>query len=384
MSMAAQLAAEARQRAMATPHYNIKLGLWTARFEGDFAVEAVDNVQLTEDDTQADFILRPELRITSVWQVTDQNRLTLSSGFGYAKYFEVTELDHFFVTPGSDLSFNVFAGDVVINLHDRFSLSQEAYGQPSISGTGEFGRFQNTLGVQADWDLNKLLLTFGYDHENYIATTTEFEYLTHASELFFTQVGFAANPTAVVGLEVGGGLTDYDENVLNDLTHFNVGVFSRYQVSDKLNLRLSGGYTIYTADDKNETTNSVTDADAVYGDLSVTHRLHSKFDYGVSVGRQIQLGIYSDTLDIFYARLHQTWNLLHKFNIRTSQFYEHAEESGTTPETLDRFGAGLELGYQLTKKLSASARYDFIKKDSNFPRAGYTQNRLVLDLLYRF
>jgi len=343
----------------------------------------VDNVRLSEDDRQADLILRPQVRITSSWQVTDQNSLSLSSGIGYAKYLQATDLDNFFITPGSDLSFNVLAGDVVINLHDRFSLSQEAYQEPTISGTGEFGRFENTVGTRVDWDLNRIIVTVGYDHNNYLATTPEFDYVTHASELFLGQIGYAAQETAVVGVEVGGGFTDYEQQVLNDLSQYNAGLFSRYQLSEYLNFRLSAGYTAYTPE-RNATTNVVSRANAIYGDLTLAHRPHEKFGYGLSFGRQIQLGIFSDTLDLFYARLHQTWHMLRKVNLRTSQFYEHAEESGANAEILDRFGVGLELGYALTQKLSATARYDFITKDSNFPTENYTQNRLVLELLYRF
>jgi hypothetical protein len=383
MSLAAQQAAEARQRERSTPYYNIKLGPWTARFQSSLGLEAVDNVRLSENDPEADLILRPELRITSSWQVTDQNSLSLSSGIGYAKYLKETELDNFFVTPGSDLWFNVQAGDVLINLHDRFSLSQEAYEQPSISGTGEFGHFENTVGTRVDWDLNKIIVTLGYDHNNYLSTTPDFDYLTRASELFIGQLGYAAHQTAVVGVEVGGGFTDYEQRVLNDISQFNAGLFSRYHLSEYLNFQLSVGYTTYMPD-RNATTNAASNVDAIYGDLTLTHRPHAKFAYGLSVGRQIQLGIYSDTLDLYYARLNQTWYVLRKFNLRTSQFYEHAEESRGNPEILDRFGVGLELSYPLTQKLSAATRYDFVTKDSNLPRANYTQNRLVFELLYRF
>jgi len=39
-------------------------------------------------------------------------------------------------------------------------------------------------GLNVDWDLNKVLFSAGYEHENFIPVTTQFDYLNRASEWF--------------------------------------------------------------------------------------------------------------------------------------------------------------------------------------------------------
>src|SRR5205823_14204025 len=88
---------------------------------------------------------------------------------GYSVYVQHPKLDQVFLTPGSELSFDIYAGNFWINLHDRVSITDNAYQDPTVSGTGDYEQFQNALGFSALWDLNKIVLKAGYDHVNYIA-----------------------------------------------------------------------------------------------------------------------------------------------------------------------------------------------------------------------
>jgi len=145
-SMAGQDAAEARKRA-ASEKFNVQLGSVSLRFQSTFEVEANDNVRLEADHPQADLIFRPQVNVLSVWPVTEKNKLSLSLGLGYAKYINTPEFDGLFLTPGSDLSFDVYIKDFVINFHDRFSYSQDVSNDPTVSGIGIVDRFENALGV---------------------------------------------------------------------------------------------------------------------------------------------------------------------------------------------------------------------------------------------
>ena len=40
-----------------------------------------------------------------------------------------------------------------------------------MSNVIEYGRFENTAGISVLWDLNKAVLTFGYDHYTFISTS---------------------------------------------------------------------------------------------------------------------------------------------------------------------------------------------------------------------
>lgn len=168
-SLAGEIAAEARRRANQTPgYYNMNLGPTFWRFGAGLGLEYNSNVQYLTDHPEDDFILRPELDVAMRWPVTELNTLVLDAGIGYAKYLDNTELDRLYVTPGTQLSFDIYSGDVRINLHNRLEIRQETYQNPLVSGTGDYQRLENTVGVTVDWDLNELILTAGYDHEDYL------------------------------------------------------------------------------------------------------------------------------------------------------------------------------------------------------------------------
>jgi hypothetical protein len=382
-SIAGQDAAEARKRAAAGGYYNIKLSEMRLRFQSALQFELNDNVNLSENDPQEDLVIRPRLNTHVRWPVTERNTLNFSLGAGYAKYLQETRLDRFFITPGSELSFDIYAGDFLINLHNRISITEEATQQATVSGTGNYGRIENTAGIEAIWDMNKAILSAGYDHVNFISTTEAFRHQDHVSELFHVRAGLRVNPFTLTGLEVGAGFTEYDRSFLNNSTHFSVGPFASTQISEYLSGRMSVGYTAYYP----EFTGQIQDAsevNAFYADLTVNHRVSSLMGYSVSAGRAIQLGLFSNTLDMYYARLNMRWNVLRKFSLSTPLFYEHATESRVNGETLQRYGAAVTVGRRITRKLSGSVGYRFFMNESDRPGRDYVQNRLVFDFAYSF
>ena len=102
-----------------------------------------------------------------LWPVSDQNSINLALGGGYSAYVNNPNLDRAFITPDSELSFDLYAGDFWINLHDRFSITENTYQDPTVAGSGNYSQLQNALGVATTWDLNKALVQVGYDHVNY-------------------------------------------------------------------------------------------------------------------------------------------------------------------------------------------------------------------------
>jgi len=45
-----------------------------------------------------------------------------------------------------------------------------------MSGVGEYGGLQNSAGLDMDWDLNKLILSAGYGHLNWMSATPAYDY----------------------------------------------------------------------------------------------------------------------------------------------------------------------------------------------------------------
>jgi hypothetical protein len=174
-------------------------------------IEATDNVRLVDSNPQADLLFRPQINTVTVWPVSEKNSLNLSLGVGYVKYLKTTEFDGPFISPGSDLSFDLYVRDFAINFHDRFSYSQDVASDATVSGTGSLNRFENVAGIQVVWDLNKAVLSAGYDHSVYIAESSQFASQSRASDLFNASAGVVINPLVLVGLQAGGGFTTYDD-----------------------------------------------------------------------------------------------------------------------------------------------------------------------------
>ena len=130
------------------------------------------NVNYTESDPEGDFIFRPQINTRMLWPVSDQNSINLALGGGYSAYVKNPELDRAFITPGSELSFDLYAGDFWINLHDRFSITENTLPGSDRGGHGRLlavperpGRGDG-LGLEQG-DRAKV----GYDHVNYDSLT---------------------------------------------------------------------------------------------------------------------------------------------------------------------------------------------------------------------
>src|SRR4051794_36102771 len=169
-SLAGEAAAEARRQSLDHVPYNLLVGPVRFRFSATAGLEYNDNINIAENDKLEDFIFRPQINFNALWPITQLNTLRLDLGIGYAFYFEHSENDTnaILISPNSQLSFDIFVSDFRINVHDRFSIEQDPIGEPALSNVSDYSRFQNTAGFSVLWDMNKAVLTFGYDHYTYI------------------------------------------------------------------------------------------------------------------------------------------------------------------------------------------------------------------------
>jgi hypothetical protein len=382
-SLAGQEMAEIRKRELENERFNVKLGPVSLRLSAHADIEATDNVRASENNTQADVVFRPQMNIFSVWRVTEKNSLTLGLGVGYAKYLNAREYDNLYLSPDTAFSFDIYVEDVVINLHDRFQYTQDVTVDPTISGIGSLSRFENTAGVQATWDLNKAFVSVGYDHRNFISAERKFDHLTHIAELFTSAIGFQLQPTTQLGLEIGGGLIDYQKNILQDNQHVAIGPFLRSQLSEYSTVRIGVGYVAYFLDALTPT-NAPDTKTAFYIEASLQQRLGSLVTHTFAVSRTVQSGIASELLDLWRIQDSASWNILRNFGVSTAVSYEHGVQEGIGGETLDRYGASVSLSHVLTDHATAGLGYQFYFKNSDVAGRGYLQNRLVLNVAYTF
>jgi hypothetical protein len=386
MSMASAEAAEARRKAASTlGYYNIKLGPTAWRFTAGLAMEYNNNVSLDSASSENDFVFRPQINSQMLWPVSDKNSLNLSVGVGYSAYVEHSDLDRVFIAPGSELSFDLYAGDFWINLHDRFSITEAAYQDPTVTGTADYARLENAAGVSALWDLNKVILRSGYDHVDYLSLSANNPQPDAESEVFSGSAGYTLKPGMVAGIELGGGLLSYSgtNTAFTHAHQWSAGSFFETPMTEHMHFRGSVGYSVYTPE-LTGTNAAGTEFSGVYAQVSLGHRLNQYVNYTLSGGRSLNFALYGGTIDLYYARLNANWNILQKVSLGTSFDFEHGSQVSSGNETFDRYGAGITLGRAITSKLSGSLGYRYYWRGSDVSGRNYTANIVSLNLSYAF
>jgi len=386
MSLASADAAAARRRAASTlGYYNLRVGPTAWRFGAGLSLEYSDNVVLEEQDQQGDLILRPQINTEMLWPITDKNAVTLNVGVGYSAYLLNPELNRIYITPGSELSFDLYIGDFWINLHDRFSISENSYQDPTVTGTGNYSRLENALGVAATWDLNKVIARGGYDHVNYTGLTGNAGQPDGESELISASFGYALKPGMLTGIEAGGGLLSYSgsNTIFTTAKQWNAGVFFESQVSQYIHFRGSVGYTDYIPEDAG-VTNSFGDLTGVYAQMEIQHRVNQFMDYTLSGGRTISFAFYGGAVDLIYARLAANWKIVQKVGLGTVLSYEHGLQGSLSGETFDRYGGSVSLSRAITTKSSGSLAYQIYWRTSDVAGRDYLNNVITLNFSYTF
>ena len=393
MSIASAQAAEARRGAAKTiGYYNLKLGPTAWNFGAGLGVSYNSNVNNTESNAQGDFIFSPQLNTRMLWPVSDINSINLALGAGYSAYVKNPQLDRAFITPGSELSFDLYAGDFWINLHDRFSITENSYQDPTVAGSGNYSQFQNALGVATTWDLNKAVVRAGYDHVSYDALTggngqNSGGQPSEYSEVFSSSAGYALKPGMLLGVELGGSLINYSTTTTNtpssSANQWNVGSFYDAPVSEYIHFTGHAGYTVYSPQSSGAAATSG-DFSGMYAQLDITHRLNQYVAYSLSGGRSISVAFAGGTIDRYFAHWAANWAILRKMTLGTSFSYEHGSPLSGGGETYDQYGPGISLSRAITTKLSSSLGYQLYWRDSNLPGRNYTVNVVSLNLNYTF
>jgi hypothetical protein len=425
-SLAGQEASDAREEDVSRIPYNLLLGPVRFRVGASVGLEYNDNINYSDDGTavvpnpfgppgsfttihvssEEDFIVTPNLTLDAVWPITQLNTLRLDLGIGYSFYLDHNDnnTDYLLVAPKSQLAFDIFVGDFRINIHDKFELQQDPVEEGALSNVVDYGRFENTAGLSVLWDLNKLLFQVGYDHYNFISTTSQFDYLNRNSEIVYGSAVIIINPTISVGPEGNAVFTRYDDNFLNDNEEYSVGGFIEAQITNNLKVRAAGGYQWIDFDNNFVTlpfgpfTVTVPDNKNLrdyYVNGLIGHRINAQLSQTISAGHESQLGVNSNYIKLNYVRHTLTWNLIRNTLLSTEFFYEDAEESGGfagifspvplgTGEHFHRIGGAITLGYQLTPHITLGVRYQGTSKDSDLTLRDYNQNRVSIDGTYSF
>ncbi|HMJ91848.1 MAG TPA: hypothetical protein VK530_18635, partial [Candidatus Acidoferrum sp.] len=359
----------ARKEAIDRNLYNLKAGPVLMRFDALMGFELNDNPQLVEEPEEVDFAFHPELRVASVWPLNQRNALSLNLGIGYRKYLHNTDLDQLIIAPNSEIAFDIRAGDVTINFHERVGYTQNPVSDPTVSGTGDFGGIENTVGLRADWDLNQVVLTAGYDHVNFFSSgSAASDVQERSQEMFYTRGTIRLGPSVRTGVELGAGLTDYELDVFADNTELSAGPFVEVDITKELLVRASGGYIRYDFDEPGfdpTVTNVVPrvpeTVDDFYANVTLNHQLSRFMSHNLSMGREARAGAESELVTLWYVRYGNDWNISQHATLITSLLYENGRErAGIAAERFWRVGAGAGVSIPLTRQLKTGIAYQLL------------------------
>jgi hypothetical protein len=386
-SIAGQAAAEARQIHPESLPYTFKTGELRVLLTPSLGLDYNDNINTVKSAHLDDFILRPLLQVNLNYPVTRYNLLRLDLGVGYDYYFQHPEYSGLRLQSGSALSFDMYVKDFWINLHDRFQYTQDSAGQSAVAGTGRYGGLDNTAGLSTTWDLQDITLNLGYDHNNFLSSSSEFAYIDHASELVVGRAGFRFHPRLTAGLESTASFTTYDQKFLNDNKSVSGGLYADWQPGDYFHVQPRAGYTAYLFDQTSPFVRAV-DQDTWYADLTVSHDITEAISYSLSAGHEIRLGIQADTVNVWYFRPSINWRIIKDTGLQTAFFYEHGKQNlggstGTLAETYDWYGPNLAVSHALTSRINLALNYRLTLRSSDTTSRSYTQNLISLVLTYR-
>ncbi|MEQ1749700.1 MAG: hypothetical protein ABL974_09780, partial [Prosthecobacter sp.] len=125
---------------------NLKLGPLNVGFGLYQGLEYNDNVNRSGTNPISDTISTTMLSIDANYQITQNNRLSLSTAIGFDRYLENPDLAPYGnsgfvlnVLPGSTIAFDVKAGPVFFTIYNRFSVRPAARNDSALSQNQSFG-----------------------------------------------------------------------------------------------------------------------------------------------------------------------------------------------------------------------------------------------------
>lgn len=393
LSLAGPDAAFARRLADASlPHPNLRLGHSTWAFSAALALQATDNFRAAPDNPQADLSFRPELGARMRLPLSDLNTLKLDASAGGLLYLRHPQYNRPFVAPGSQLDLNLYLPNCWLDLYDRFAIADNPYADPTVASLADYARLDNSTGLTASCDLNRLLCRLTYDHLLYASLARGPSLADGDSDTVTANAAYAFTPAFHAGLELGAALLRYSSAsgpgfaalaTTTSGTQANAGVFLNSTLSSHLDLSLSAGYSLFHPD------NGLAAVfrqkfSGVYAQLVVAHRVNSHLDYSLSAGRLLNFGFFGGLLDQSYIRLDAQWHLLRETSLSTAFHFQHAKQLGFADETFDWFGPSLSATRRLTAKLNATLSYQLYWRTSELPNRDYTANLVTAAFQYQF
>lgn len=249
---------------------NIKIGPVNIGLGLNTNLEYNDNINQSQNNQVDDIIAGLYLNIDANYQMSENNRLSLSVTLGVDHYFNHPELSpngkdfNLNVFPGSTLAFDVMVGDILFVIYDRVSVRPASQTEFALDDLDVFGVFQNDIGVAMSWAINsKLSLSLNYNHSTSQALQDNFAQTDRNIDSLSGSLAWTPTGTFTVGIEGSYSWINYDEEFNNDGTTGSTGVFLILPITRNTVLRASAGYQTFNFDTPPTFTRRVSDVDLI-------------------------------------------------------------------------------------------------------------------------
>lgn len=249
---------------------NIRLGQLNIGLGLTEAVEFNDNITRAHDNKLSDVISSTYLNIDANYQLTQYNRLTLTTALGVNHYFNHPEVStngkefDVQVLPGSSLAFDVKVGPVIVVLYDRMSVRPASNDQFALDNRDVFGVFQNDAGIAASWAINsKTNLSIDFNRSDSRALEQVDEIYDRTVTSVSASLAFTPTGSWTIGLEGSYSWIDYRQNFNNDGTTGTVGLFFILPLTNNTLIKAAGGVQHFAFDAPPTFVRTVSDADIV-------------------------------------------------------------------------------------------------------------------------
>jgi hypothetical protein len=384
-SIAGEGAADALQQSQDNQPYNLQLGPVNIRADASVTSEFNDNITISKDGREADAIIQPSAGLTGSWKVTDLNTLTFSLGVSYQAYADHSQYDTFLVSPGSQLEFNLFVGDVKLKFYEQFSYQEDPVAVGQLSDLGEFNRFTNVAGVRADWDLGDMIISADFNHTNFWVFSEPYQYLSYEADTLSPVFTFKVSPTIDAGLMTSFSDVRYSQDVQPDQDSASGGPYVTANLTSNISLTAEAGYYYARYNSGALNGDSTTSNGTYYANLAINHRINDVLKESFTAGRETILGVNTDYTERIFANYNMNWAATSFLTVGANLWWENLDDSpGPYHEEDNRYGIGLALTYQLMDHLTSTLSYSFVLKDADPSYYSYYQDVVSVGLSYHF
>lgn len=376
---------------------NLKLGPVNVGFGLYQGFEYNDNVNrsggddpttpLVDESPLSDVISSTLLSVDANYQITKNNRLSITTAIGFDHYFDHPEMapygDGGFVLnvlPGSTIAFDIKAGPVFITIYDRMSVRPAARNDFAVGGNQVFGVFQNDVGIAANWRVNSdWTLALNLMHSNSDAVEASANQFSRVTDSLHGSLTYSPSGTWSAGIEGGTTLLSYDQQFNNGGVLSNLGAFVVMPLTKSTYFRLAAGYQQFDFNNAPLFHNGAPPATRVYfttGDqsnlsdfyytLTLSNKLNARVSQSLSLGHESALNVTSNyvTADfINYGLAIIAWK---GSRISLSAYVEDAASSGGVyAQDTFQYGVDVHVSHRLTSKWSVGFGYHYGMTDAD-------------------